>query len=103
MVVTSEGPKPIHHEEKVVTSEGPKPIHHEEKVAVAFHHPPKDQLAEEFDCLTLCWFVHIAEEGEEEGLFSMLNCGDANNKEAVGVAQANPNMTDDTTEMEENS
>ena len=52
----------------VVASEGPKPIHQEEKVVVVFHHPPKDQQAEEFDCWALCQFVHVTEEGEDAGL-----------------------------------
>ena len=86
----------------LVASEGPKPICYEEKVVVVFHHPPKDQQAEEFDCWALHWFVHLTEEGEEEGLFSALNCGGANNEEVVGVAQANPNTMNDGTEMEEN-
>ena len=34
----------------VVASEGPKPIHHEEKVVVVFCHPPKHQQTQEFDC-----------------------------------------------------
>ena len=38
----------------VVASEGPKPICHEEKVVVVFHHPPKHQQTQEFDC----WVLH---------------------------------------------
>ena len=34
----------------VVASEGPKPIRHEEKVVVVFRHPPKHQQTQEFDC-----------------------------------------------------
>ena len=54
----------------IIMSESPKPIHHEEKVVVVFHHPLKDQQTEEFDCWAIHCFVHITEEGEEEGIFS---------------------------------
>ena len=62
-----------------VVSEAPKPIYHEDKVVVVFSHPPKGDQAEEFDCWVLCWFVHVTEEGSEEGLFSASNgVGDIN-------------------------
>ena len=53
----------------IIVSESPKPIHCEEKVVVVFHHPPKDKQTEEFDCWAIHCFVHITEEGEEEGIF----------------------------------
>ena len=34
----------------VVVSEGPKSIHHEEKVVVVFCHPPKGDLTKESEC-----------------------------------------------------
>ena len=46
-----------------------------EKVVIVFHHPPKGDQTEEFDCWVLHWFVHVTEEGPEEGLFSALNGG----------------------------
>ena len=54
----------------VVVSEGPKLIRREEKLVVIFRHPPKDQQTEEFDCWTIHRFAHVAEEGEESGLFN---------------------------------
>ena len=47
----------------VIVSEAPKPIHHEDKVVVVFSHPPEEDQAEEFDCWALHWFVHVTEEG----------------------------------------
>ena len=38
----------------VVVSEGPKSICHEEKVIIIFCHPPKGELTEEFDS----WAIH---------------------------------------------
>ena len=49
----------------VVVSEGPKLIRHEEKLVVIFRHPPKDQQMKEFDCWTIHCFAHVTEEGEE--------------------------------------
>ena len=51
-------------------SEGPKPIHREEKVVVVFRHPPKHQQTQEFDCWVIHRFVHVTEEGDESGLLS---------------------------------
>ena len=64
-------------------SEGPKLIHHEEKVVVIFCHPPKDQQIEEFDCWTIHRFAHVTEEGEESGLFTTPNSGGGNNHVAA--------------------
>ena len=55
----------------VVASEGPKLIRHEEKVVVVFRHPPKHQQTQEFNCWTLHRFVHVTEEDNESGLFSL--------------------------------
>ena len=63
----------------VVVLEGPKLIHHEEKVVVIFRHPPKDQQTEEFDCWTIHRFAHVTKEGEESGLFTTPNSGGGNN------------------------
>ena len=45
----------------IIMSESPKPFHHMEKIVVVFHHPPKDQQIEEFDCWAIHCFVHITE------------------------------------------
>ena len=63
----------------VVVSEGPKLICHEEKVVVIVRHPPKDQQTEEFDCWTIHRSAHVTEEGEESGLFATPNSGGGNN------------------------
>ena len=76
----------------VVVSEGPKSIHCEEKVIIIFHHPPKGELTEEFDC----WAIHVTEEGDEEQLFTALNDGGGNNAGGVGVTQRNPNIMHNT-------
>ena len=81
----------------VVVSEGPKLIHHEEKLAVIFHHPPMDQQTEEFDCWTIHRFAHVTEEGEESGLFATPNSGGGNNGRPLGVSQPNPNIEQTTT------
>ena len=65
----------------VVASEGPKLIRHEEKVVVVFCHPPKHQQTQEFDCWALHHFVHVTEEGDESGLFSLTNSMSENNSE----------------------
>ena len=57
----------------VVASEGPKPIRREERVVVVFRHPPKHQQTQEFDCWALHHFIHVTEEGDESGLFSLTN------------------------------
>ena len=76
----------------VVVSEGPKLICHEEEVVVIFCHPPKDQQMEEFDCWTIHHFAHVTEEGEESGLFTTPNSGGGNNGRPLGVSQPNPNI-----------
>ena len=71
----------------VVASKGPKPIHHEEKVVVVFHHPPKHQQTQEFNCWALHCFVHVTEEGDESGLFSLTDSMSENNSEEAQGAQ----------------
>ena len=71
----------------VVASQGPKLIHHEEKVVVAFCHPSKHQQTQEFDCWVLHHFVHVTEEGDESGLFSLTNSMSENNSEEAQGAQ----------------
>ena len=80
-----------------VVSEGPKSIHHEEKVIVLFCHPPKGELTEEFDCWAIHCFAHVTEEGDEGQLFTALNDGGDNNSGGVGVTQLNPNIMHNTT------
>ena len=65
----------------VVASKGPKPICHEEKVVVVFGHPPKHQQTQEFNCWVLHCFVHVTEEGDESGLFSLTDSMSENNSE----------------------
>ena len=77
----------------VVASEGPKPIRHEEKVVVVFHHPPKHQQTQEFDCWVLHRFVHVTEEGNESGLFSLTDSTSENNSEEAQGTQQDPNNT----------
>ena len=81
----------------VVVLEGPKLICHEDKVVIIFHHPPKDQQMEEFDCWTIHRFAHVTEEGEESGLFATPNSGGDNNGGPLGVSQPNPNIEPTTT------
>ena len=76
----------------VVVSEGPKLIHHEEKVVTIFCNPPKGDLTEEFDCWAIHCFAHITEEGDEEQLFTALNDGGDNNSGGVGGTDPNPNI-----------
>ena len=76
----------------VVLSEGPRLIRHEEKLLVIFGHPPKHQQTEEFDCWTIICFAHVTEEGEESGLFTTPNSGDGNNGRPLGVSQPNTNI-----------
>ena len=78
----------------VVVSEAPKPIHHEDKVVVVFSHPPKGDQAEEFDCWALHQFVHVTEEGSEEGLFSASNGGGDINSAPEEATQPAPNNTE---------
>ena len=77
----------------VVVSEGPKSIRREEKVIVVFHHPPKGDLTEEFECWAIHCFAHVMEEGNEEDVFTSSRDGGSNNTGGVGVAQPNPNIT----------
>ena len=81
----------------VVVSEGPELIHHEEKVIIVFHHPPKGKLTEEFDCWAIHHFAHVTEEENEEQLFTASNDGGDNNSGGVGVTQPNPNIMHNTT------
>ena len=78
----------------IVVSEGPKPIHREEKLVVVFCHPLKDQQTEEFECWVLHWFVHVTEEGDEAGLFSTEDSGGENNSGAAEGTNQNLNITD---------
>ena len=82
----------------VVVSEGPKSIRREEKVVVVFHHPPKGNLTEEFECWAIHRFAHITEEGNEEDVFTSSSDGGSNNSGGVGVAQPNPNITQNPTQ-----
>ena len=77
----------------VVVSEVPKSIRWEEKVVVIFHHPPKGDLMEEFECWAIHHFAHVTEEANEEDLFTSSSDGGSNNSGGVGVAQPNPNIT----------
>ena len=51
----------------VVVSEGPKLIRQEEKFVIVFHHPPKGELTEEFECWAIHHFAHISEKGTNKG------------------------------------
>ena len=82
----------------VVVSEGPKSIRQEEKVVVVFRHPPKGDLMEEFECWAIHRFAHITEEGNEEDVFMSSRDGGSNNSGGVGVAQPNPNITQNPTQ-----
>ena len=82
--------------------EGPKPIRHEEKLVVVFHHPPKDQQTEEFECWALHRFVHVTEEGDEAGLFSTEDGGGENNSGAAEGTNQNLNITDLAENPQEN-
>ena len=77
----------------VVVSESPKSIHQEEKVIIIFHHPPKGELTEEFECWAIHHFAHFTEEGNEEDVFTSSNDGGSNKSGGVGGAQPNPNTT----------
>ena len=86
----------------VVASEGPKLIRHEEKVVVVFRHPPKHQQTQEFDCWALHHFVHVTEEGDESGLFSHTDSMCENNSEEAQGTQQDPNNTIITENLPEN-
>ena len=82
----------------VVVSEGPKSICQEEKVIIIFCHPPKGDLMEEFECWAIHRFAHVMEEGNEDDVFMSSNDGGSNNSGGVGVAQPNPNITQNPTQ-----
>ena len=86
----------------VVASKGPKPIRHEEKVVVVFCHPPKHQQTQEFDCWALHHFVHVTEEGDKSGLFSLTDSTSENNSEEAQGTQQDPNNTVITKNSQEN-
>ena len=79
----------------VVVLETSKLICHEEKVVVVFHHPPKGDQTEEFDCWVLHQFVHVTEEGPKEGHFSALNGGGDTSSGSEQATQPAPNNTED--------
>ena len=54
---------------------------------MVFHHPPKHQETKEFDCWALHHFVHVTEEGDESGLFSLTNSTSENNSEEAQGSQ----------------
>ena len=78
----------------VVVSESPKLIRREEKVVVVFHHPPKGNLTEEFECWAIHRFAHITEEGNEEDVFMSSRDGGSNNSGGVGVLKSKLSRTD---------
>ena len=86
----------------VVASEGPKPIRHEEKVVVVFRHPPKPQQTQEFNCWALHCFVRVTEEGDESGLLSLTDSTSENNSEEAQGTQQDPNNTVITENSREN-
>ena len=81
----------------IVVSEGPKLLCHEEKVVVVFchththTHTPKDPQTEEFNCWAIHQFLHVTEEGS----FSMLNDAGDDDSGTVAEEQQNPNNTTD--------
>ena len=81
----------------VAVSEGPKLIHQEENVVIVFHHPPKGELTEEFECWAIHCFVHVSQEGDEQGFFNTSNDGGDNNSGGGDGSQQNPNTTPNTT------
>ena len=85
----------------IVVLEGPKLIHHEEKVVVVFQHPPKAQQAEEFDCWVICQFVHITEEGDESTFFNRPIGRGSNVKDVVEVAEVVSNSMSESTELDD--
>ena len=54
--------------------EGPKLICQEETVVIVFHHPPKGELTEEFEC----WATHFRRR-DKQGFFNTWNDGGDNN------------------------
>ena len=94
--------KAVKAEGLVVAFEGPKPIHREEKVVVVFRHPPKHQQTQEFDCWVLHRFIHVTEEGNESGFFSLTDSTSENNSEEEQGTQQDPNNTAITENSGEN-
>ena len=86
----------------VVASKGPKLICREEKVVVVFRHRPKHQQTQEFDCWVLHCFVHVTEEDNESGLFSLTDSASENNSEEAQGTQQDPNNTVITENLREN-
>ena len=80
-----------------VVSEGPKLICWEEKVIIVFHHPPKGELTEEFECWAIHHLAHVSEEVDEQGFFNTSNDGGDNNSGGGDGSQQNPNSTPNTT------
>ena len=82
----------------VVVSEGPKSIRWEEKVVIVCCHPLKGDLTEEFKCWAIHRFAHVMEEGNEENVFTSSSDGGSSNSGGVGMAQLNPNITQNPTQ-----
>ena len=82
----------------VVVSEGSKSIRREEKVVIVLRHPPKGDLMEEVECWAIHGFTHVTEEENEEDVFTSSSDGGSNNSGGVGVAQLNPNITQNPTQ-----
>ena len=81
----------------VVVSEGPRSIHHEEKVVVVFMHPPREKQTVLFDCWAIHRFAHVTEERDESGVFQSSIVASHNNSGATGTAESNPNVVTTTT------
>ena len=60
---------------------------------MVFHHPSKHQQTQEFNCWALHRFVHVTEEGDESGLFSLTNSMSENSSEKAKGTQQDPNNT----------
>ena len=66
---------------------------------------PKHQQTQEFDCWALYRFVHVTEEGDESGLFSLTDSTGENNSEEAQGTQQGPNntvITENSPENQEN-
>ena len=68
---------------------------------MVFRHPPKHQQTQEFDCWVLHCFVHVTEEGDESGLFSLTNSTSENNSEEAQGTQQDPNTTQSSQKIRE--
>ena len=53
---------------------------------------------EEFECWAIHRFAHVTEKGNEEDVFMSSSDGGSNNSGGVGVAQPNPNITQNPTQ-----